>query len=225
MIRVLLLSILALSTATAIAQSETSGTGLSVFPRSTPELQGVDSATLLKFIDDVDKHVDTMNSFMLVRHGHVVAEAWWTPYDAQTPHVLYSLSKSFTSTAVGLAIAEGKMTIDDAVVQYFPDDAPAEPSANLKSMRVRDLLRMTTGHATEPPMWRDQPDSSNSWCGMDQKVSASSCRFQAGHAVRLQHSGHIYAVSHCAKWSLARPSATIWARSFSHRWASKLRTG
>jgi len=164
MIRALLLTILALSTtgaatSTAIAQSATTEAGSSGLPRSTPELQGVDSATLLKFIEDVDSHVDTMNSFMLVRHGHVVAEAWWTPYDAPTPHVLYSLSKSFTCTAVGLAAAEGKLRIDDEVLGYFPEDAPAEPSANLKAMRVRDLLRMTTGHATEPSMWRDEPDS------------------------------------------------------------------
>jgi CubicO group peptidase (beta-lactamase class C family) len=49
-----------------------------------------------------------MNSFILVRHGYVVAEGWWSPYDANTPHILYSLSKSFTSTAVGLAISEGR---------------------------------------------------------------------------------------------------------------------
>jgi CubicO group peptidase (beta-lactamase class C family) len=84
-----------------------------------------------------------------MRHGHVVAEGWWGPYDAATPHLLYSLSKSFTSTAVGLAIAEGKISLDDEVLRFFPDDAPAEPSANLKSMRVRDLLRMSTGNQTE----------------------------------------------------------------------------
>ena len=69
-----------------------------------------------------------MHSFMLVRHGHVVAEGWWKPEAADTPHVLYSLSKSFTSTAVGLAVAEGKLSVDDEVLKFFPDDAPAEPS-------------------------------------------------------------------------------------------------
>ena len=92
-----------------------------------------------------------MNSFMLVRHGQVVAEGWWSPYDAESPHSLYSLSKSFTSTAVGLAIAEGKLSVDDEVLKFFPDDAPAEPSKNLKAMRVSDLLRMSTGHQAEPP--------------------------------------------------------------------------
>src|ERR1043165_2577431 len=78
-------------------------------PRSSPEQQGISSADLLAFVDAADKEVDTMNSFMLVRHGQVVAEGWWAPYAAETPHVLYSLSKSFTSTAVGLAVADGKL--------------------------------------------------------------------------------------------------------------------
>jgi CubicO group peptidase (beta-lactamase class C family) len=119
-------------------------------PRSTPEEQGVSSSAVLGFIEAADK-IDTMNSFMLARHGHVVAEGWWAPYEAESPHSLYSLSKSFTSTAVGMAISEGKLSLDDEVLKFFPDEAPAEPSANLKAMRVSDLLRMNTGHQTEPP--------------------------------------------------------------------------
>jgi CubicO group peptidase (beta-lactamase class C family) len=118
-------------------------------PRSAPEAQGISSSAVLSFIDAADK-IDSMNSFMLLRHGHVVAEGWWAPYSASSPHMLYSLSKSFTSTAVGLAIAEGKLSLDDEVIKFFPDDVPADASSNLKSMRVSDLLRMSTGHQTEP---------------------------------------------------------------------------
>jgi CubicO group peptidase (beta-lactamase class C family) len=121
-------------------------------PRSSPEQQGISSADLLAFIETADKEIDTMNSFMLVRHGQVVAEGWWAPYDRDTPHVLYSLSKSFTSTAVGLAIAEGKLSLDDQVIKFFPDEAPADPSENLRAMRVRDLLRMNTGNQIEAPI-------------------------------------------------------------------------
>ncbi|HEY8148324.1 MAG TPA: serine hydrolase [Vicinamibacteria bacterium] len=128
-------------------------------PRSTPERQGISPSDILAFVEVADTDIDAMHSFMLVRHGYVVAEGWWTPYDAKTPHVLYSLSKSFTSTAVGLAIAEGKLTLDDEVLKMFPEDAPAEPSANLKAMRVRDLLRMSTGNQTEAPLWRGDPAS------------------------------------------------------------------
>jgi CubicO group peptidase (beta-lactamase class C family) len=114
-------------------------------PRSTPEAQGVSSAGILAFIEAADKTVDSMNSVMIVRHGKIVAEGWWKPYEAEAPHSMFSLSKSFTSTAVGIAIAEGKLSLDDPVLKFFPDLAPANPSENLKQMRVRDLLIMSTG--------------------------------------------------------------------------------
>jgi len=126
-------------------------------PRSSPEQQGIASAELLAFIEAADKDIDAMNSFMLVRHGHVVAEGWWAPYDRETPHMLYSLSKSFTSTAVGFAVAEGKLSLDDQVIKFFPDEAPADPSVNLRAMRVRDLLRMNTGNQIEAPIRVDDP--------------------------------------------------------------------
>ena len=122
-------------------------------PRSTPEAQGIASSAILGFIRAADTTIDAMNSVMIVRHGHVVAEGWWAPYDARTPHMLYSLSKSFTSTAVGLAAAEGKLSLDDLVLSFFPEEAPPVPSENLRRMRVRDLLRMNTGQESEPSMF------------------------------------------------------------------------
>ena len=118
-------------------------------PRSSPESQGISSTGILEFVDAATSQITSLHSFMLVRHGQVVTEAWWEPESANKPHVLWSLSKSFTSTAVGLAVAEGKLSIDDPVLKFFPDQAPAEPSANLKAMRVRDLLTMSTGHQDE----------------------------------------------------------------------------
>ncbi len=118
-------------------------------PRSTPESQGVSSAGVLDFIATADEQVRSMHSFMLVRNGNVVAEAWWAPESPDKPHVLWSLSKSFTSTAVGLAVADGKLSVDDLVLDFFPESAPADPPGNLKSMRVRDLLTMSAGHQDE----------------------------------------------------------------------------
>jgi CubicO group peptidase (beta-lactamase class C family) len=120
-------------------------------PRSNPEAQGVSSPSVLAFVEAASQSIESMNSFMMVRHGQVVAEGWWAPYEAGSPHSLYSLSKSFTSTAVGMAISEGKLSLDDEVLKFFPEDAPEKPSDNLKAMRVSDLLRMSTGHQTEPP--------------------------------------------------------------------------
>jgi CubicO group peptidase (beta-lactamase class C family) len=118
-------------------------------PRSTPEQQGIDSAAILRFVEALESKIHEPHSFMLLRHGSVVAEGWWSPYAAEHAHLMYSVSKSFTATAVGLAVSEGYFSIDDKVVSFFPDDAPDEVSAWLASMRVRDLLTMTAGHAED----------------------------------------------------------------------------
>jgi CubicO group peptidase (beta-lactamase class C family) len=128
-------------------------------PRSTPEAQGISSAAVRDFVEAAHSQIHTLHSFMLVRHGHVVAEGWWKPESPDKPHVLWSLSKSFTSTAVGLAIAEGKLSLDDAVLPFFPEAAPVNPSDNLKSMRVRHLLSMSGGHDTEPKFRIDEGPS------------------------------------------------------------------
>ena len=117
-------------------------------PRSTPEAQGVSSESITQLISAFSERVDSMHGFMLVRHGHVVAEASWKPFDKDSRHTLYSLSKSFTSTAIGMAIDEGRLSLDDQVLSFFPDEAPANPSNNLQSMRIRDLLSMSTGHTS-----------------------------------------------------------------------------
>lgn len=124
-------------------------------PRSTPEAQGVSTKGLIDFIETADKTIDTYHSVIVVRHGHVVAEAYWKPEAAEKPHVLFSLTKSFTSTAVGLAIADGKLSLDDPVLKFFPDGAPTDPSDNLKAMTVRDLLTMSGGHEIEVKFGKD----------------------------------------------------------------------
>lgn len=120
------------------------------FKRTTPEAEGIASSAVLAFIQAVEQlsshPLDGVQGFMLLRHGNVVAEGWRTPYSPHAPHQLYSLSKSFTSSAIGLAVAEGLLMVDDPVLKFFPDDAPENPSENLKAMRVRHLLSMNTGH-------------------------------------------------------------------------------
>ncbi len=118
-------------------------------PRGTPEAQGISTKAIHDYVDALDK-IDTMHSFMVVRHGQVIAEGWWKPEAADKQHVLNSVSKSFNSTAVGMAVAEKKLSLDDKVLKFFPEDAPADPSENLKAMTVRDLLTMSGGHDTEP---------------------------------------------------------------------------
>lgn len=114
--------------------------------RVSPESVGIDSSALLAFLDAIEKRPGGIHSLMVLRHGKVAAEGWWAPYTAHNPHMLYSLSKSFTSTAVGLAISEGLFTVEDLVTSFFPGQLPATIDPNLAQMRVKHLLTMNTGH-------------------------------------------------------------------------------
>ena len=98
--------------------------------RTSPEQQGIASSAILKFVEALESQIHELHSFMLVRHGSVIAEGWWSPYGRQHPHMLFSLSKSFTAAAVGLALAEGRFSIDDPLLSFFPEEArfPADPN-------------------------------------------------------------------------------------------------
>lgn len=119
-------------------------------PRSTPEAQGIAAQGILDFLAAIEKEKFELHSLMVLRHGQVVAEGWWEPYGPEFVHTMYSMSKSFTSTAVGFAVAEGKLTVQDKVVSFFPDDLPEKVSENLAAMTVQDLLTMSTGNEKEP---------------------------------------------------------------------------
>jgi CubicO group peptidase (beta-lactamase class C family) len=115
-------------------------------PRSTPEAQGISSKTLLQWLRALDA-LEYPNSFILARHGVVIAEGWWAPYEPGVRHQLYSLSKSFTSAAVGWAIRDGLLGLDDGVAGFFPEKLPAGMPEPFRRMKVRHLLTMSSGHA------------------------------------------------------------------------------
>src|SRR6187401_1124056 len=106
-------------------------------PRSTPETEGVSSKGIIDFLDALSTTKHEMHSIMILRHGKVIAEGWWNPYRPDLKHTLYSCSKSFTATAIGFAVTEKKLSVDDQVISFFPDDAPANPSENLKALRIK----------------------------------------------------------------------------------------
>lgn len=132
-----------------------------VLSRTSPESQGIASSALLRFVEALDSQINEIHSFVLLRHGGIVAEGWWSPYDREHPHMLFSVSKSFTSTAVGLAVSEGRFSIDDPVLSFFPDDHPTDVSDFLAAMRVRHLLTMSTGHAEDTWAYMEGRTDSN----------------------------------------------------------------
>lgn len=115
-------------------------------PRALPHERGVDARGIVDFLSAVADAGLELHSFMLYRQGAVVAEAFWQPYSARRMHVQHSATKSWTATAVGLLVDDGRLKLNDKVVSFFPELCPVEISANLAAMTVEDLLTMRTGH-------------------------------------------------------------------------------
>ncbi len=115
-------------------------------PRSSPSAQGVDAAGIHAFVDAVERDDLGLHSLMVVRHGHVVAEGWWRPYAASRVHLAYSLSKTVTATAVAFLVQEGRLSLDDRVLDHFPELDRSTVADGWDDVRVRHCLSMTVGH-------------------------------------------------------------------------------
>lgn len=128
--------------------------------RSTPAAEGVSSHAIGSLLDRLEAKAVECHSLMIVRRGRVIAEGWWAPYSAESPHLLYSLTKSFTAMAVGLAIADGSLSLDDRIVDVLPDHVPSDVSEQGRRITVHHLLSMTAGHAADSleDAWALEPD-------------------------------------------------------------------
>ena len=82
------------------------------FKKGSPESAGIPSGCLLHFLDRLQKKQVPMHSFLLMRHDTLIAEGYYAPYQKDTLHRMFSISKSFTSIAIGLLEAEGKLSLD-----------------------------------------------------------------------------------------------------------------
>ena len=126
-----------------------SGQNIEKLPRSIPELQGISSSGIIDFLNAIDTGRQEIHSFMFLRQGKVIAEGWWNPYGPDFRHLMYSASKTFTATAIGLAVTEGRLKLTDKVVSFFPYSLPDTIGNNMKELTVQNLLTMSVGQ--DPP--------------------------------------------------------------------------
>ena len=124
------------------------GDALTGFPRVEPSEAGVDADGLVAFLEAQAEAGLDVHSFVMLRRGQVLAEGWAAPYLPSNRQLLYSLSKTFTSAAAGIAVSEGLFGYDDLLVDHFPDLADGA-SDTARTIRVRDALAMATGHTTD----------------------------------------------------------------------------
>ncbi|CCH71859.1 conserved hypothetical protein [Nostocoides australiense Ben110] len=123
-------------------------------PSISPSAAAIDAAGLLALVDALEAHPGIeMHSFAIARAGRVVAEGYWAPYAAERPHLLYSVSKSWTATAVGVLVDEGRLALSDPVCRDLPGVDFAALPARWQQVTVGDCLRMATGHDQEAWLW------------------------------------------------------------------------
>ena len=124
--------------------------------RTTLQQAGIDSQGVKDFLDACRKNGCELHQVLIIRDEKIAFETCYFPYQPQDKRHVYSISKSWTATAVGMAVAEGRFSLSDKVVSFFPEECPLHPDENLMNMEVRDLLRMGCGHETEPPVRRTE---------------------------------------------------------------------
>jgi len=125
---------------------------------ATPESLGIPSQAILDFLQDMKTYKIPLHSYLVMRHGKVAAEGYCKPYfDVNIKHRMYSISKSFTSVAIGLLITEGRLSLTDKVADIFPEYIPENPSPYILKATVRDLLMMAVFNETGCYEW-DTPD-------------------------------------------------------------------
>lgn len=110
-----------------------------------PEQVGVSSKEIGEMIKDFKENNIEVHSIMIMRDGKVAYESWAEPYSPDFSHAMYSVSKSFTSTAVGFAVEEGLLGLDTRLIDVIPEYKPAKEDPNLELLNVHHLLSMQSG--------------------------------------------------------------------------------
>ena len=121
---------------------------------SSPESLGIPSSAIKNFLDELTEKRLCMHSFLMLRHGKVAAEGYWPPFNKDHKHRMYSVSKSFTSIAVGMMIDEGKIALTSKIAEFFPEHLPASPHPYVLEATVRDLLMMATYNESNSYNWK-----------------------------------------------------------------------
>lgn len=118
------------------------------FENYLPEKLGVSSRWIEKFLDRLDEKKICMHSFLMLKEGKIIAEGYWKPFDREHLHRMYSVSKTFVSAAIGILSDQGKISLENKIIDYFPDKLPeGELHHYVKEMNIRDLLIMATPYS------------------------------------------------------------------------------
>ena len=118
------------------------------FEKVMPQDAGIDPDKIKKVLERLDKRNIPMHSLLILKDGRLVFEKYYAPYEKDTLHRMFSISKSFTAAAIALLTMEGKIGLDDPICDYFPEYVTADTHPYIKMMTIRNMLQMRTCHAS-----------------------------------------------------------------------------
>lgn len=136
-----------LSVATMLTLSALTATAnVGSMPRAEAAIVGIDAAAAAQLITDLAGQPDTeLHHLIMAKDGIVIAEFHSTPFRATDGHNQFSASKMLTALAVGLAVDDGLLALDDKVVDHLQDKLPATVTPALQAITIKHLLTMTSG--------------------------------------------------------------------------------
>ena len=111
---------------------------------ATPEQMGIRSKDILRYVQKLDRANLATHSVIIARHGHVIFEKYWAPYQKDELHRIYSATKSFVSIAIGFLAQDGLIDLDDPIIRYFPEESKNLRDDNMRAQTIRQMLMMAT---------------------------------------------------------------------------------
>ena len=121
-------------------------TDMLTIERAFPGQTGIPSDHIIRLMERLEKKQIPMHSFLLMHKNKLICECYYSPVNADTLHRMFSITKSFTAIAIGLLADEGKLSLDDRIVDYFPEKVPANVHPYIAKMTIRNMLMMRTCH-------------------------------------------------------------------------------
>lgn len=118
------------------------------FEKALPEETGIPTDCISQFINRLNSRQIPMHSLLIMHRDKLIFEGYYAPCRADTLHRMFSISKSFTSIAIGLLADEGKLSLDDPIIKYFPEKLPPKVHPWIAAMTIRNMLMMRTCHAS-----------------------------------------------------------------------------
>ena len=127
-----------------------------IFATGTPESAGVPSDAVEWLLDQLESGFTEPHGIMIMRNDILCAQGWWAPFAPGIRHGEQSHSKTYSATAIGIAYTQGKLSLDERLIDIFPEEAPENPSEYLKKLTIRNVLCMGSG-------MREEPKASEHW--------------------------------------------------------------